>query len=271
MNGSQTSPQTSNLHVGFGLAPGNPFWVQVREAVQQHGGRAQPHPGAHCRANCADQRQHSTALSGKLKAQELGALISHVVPESLMLAILNEGLPIVCSEDTTLVHPLFVSVHGLDQPHAGCRIMCHRTGGGQLLMVGEVEAAAKPRSFAFRAFARQWHAIRQFAASLSGRPGGMRRRSRRLARRSQQVAGGFPAGRIEHNLWPLRPVGPGGPGCQPEDWGSLDSKTIVVGINGDRLGPCRHAEAGTVRATSIPVPGTLGSKLAEFSQRAARQ
>ena len=35
MNSSLILRKTSILRIGFGLVPGDPFWVQVREAVQQ--------------------------------------------------------------------------------------------------------------------------------------------------------------------------------------------------------------------------------------------
>ena len=271
MNGSQLSPQTSNLRVGFGLAPGDPFWVQVREAVQQR----------------ADELDLTlvpiavpTALTGgdtqlrfleDLKAQELGALISHVVPESLMLAILNEGLPIVCSEDTTLVHPLFVSVHGLDQAAtlAAEYVTERLAGSGQLLMVGAVEdrsQTAQLRIQGFRQVLARYPAMRCVHVGAAWR---YEETVQQLLEEAGEWLAEFPEGRIDAIFGLSDPLALAARDVGLK-LGIVDSKTVVVGINGDPLA-IAAVEAGTMHATVDTSPQDLGSKLAEFSQRAARR
>jgi hypothetical protein len=105
----------NTVRVGFGLRPGEPFWVQVCKSVQQ---RAHELDITLVPVTLPDFLRADESIIDtieKLKAQELGALILHVLPDRFLLAILNEGLPVICSEDTALTHPLLVSVHGLAQ------------------------------------------------------------------------------------------------------------------------------------------------------------
>src|SRR4051812_30938059 len=96
----------NTVRVGFGLRPGDPFWVQVRESVQQ---RAHELDLTLVPVTLPEFLRADDSIMNsieELKAQELGALIMHVLPDRFLLAILNQGLPVICSEDTALTHPL---------------------------------------------------------------------------------------------------------------------------------------------------------------------
>ena len=129
---------TDSVRIGFALRPGDPFWVQVREAVQQ---RAQDLGVTLVPVNLPEALPpHNSLLSllEDLKARELGSVITHVLPDLFMRAILNEGLPVVCSEDTALVHPLLTGVRGLSQAAvmAAEYLVERMNGRGHVLMVG---------------------------------------------------------------------------------------------------------------------------------------
>ncbi len=271
MNGSQSPQGTNNLRVGFGLVPGDPFWVQVREAVQQRADELGISlvPIAVPVALTAGDTQ--LRFLEDLKAQELGALISHVVPESLMLAILNEGLPIVCSEDTTLVHPLLVSVHGLDQAAmvAAEYIAERLAGSGQLLMVGAVgdrTQTALLRVLGFRKVLARYPALHYVHVSPTWR---YEETVQYLLEEADQWGAEFPAGRIDAILGLSDPLALAARDAGKK-LGIVDGKTLVVGINGDPLA-IAAIEAGTMHATVEASPQDLGIKLAEFSQRAAQR
>ncbi len=83
------------LRVGLHIAPDDPYWVLVREAIYQSAEHCAMHlvsidvPDP---SGLSDQAQVSWVE--ELLAQELDALISKNLPQQLCLRILESGLPI---------------------------------------------------------------------------------------------------------------------------------------------------------------------------------
>jgi signal transduction histidine kinase/AraC-like DNA-binding protein len=262
---------TNTVRVGFGVRPGDPFWVQVRESVEQ---RAQeldltlvpvPLPEfTHADDSLIDTIE-------ELKVQELGALIMHVLPERFLLAILNEGLPIVCSEDTTLTHPLLVSVHGLAQAAimAAEYLVQEMNGCGHVLMVGADGDGSPTARLRIEGF-----------SSILARYGGMRcthagvgwtydQGLESLLRESERWAGGFADHHIDAIFGLSDSLALAGRDAA-RILGMLDASTLVVGINGDPLA-LAAIQTGTMHATIETSPERLGADLAEFGLRAAQR
>lgn len=260
---------TTQPRVGFGLLPGDPFWVQVREAVQQ---RAETLgmlliPVSVPLVGSAGE-VHLRFLE-EIKAQELGALISHVAPESLMLAILNDGVPIVCSEDLALRHPRLVSVHGLNRAAemAADFLTARLAERGTILMVGGRDDPAMTATLRIRGF-----------LDIVSRHRGLRCLHLGSGWRYDTTY----AELLEGDAWWLA------------DWnvsridaiyglsdslalaardacrklGVIDKETVIVGINGDPLA-IAAIEAGAMAATIETSPADLGFNLADYALRAA--
>jgi signal transduction histidine kinase len=257
-----------SIRVGFGLAPGDPFWVLVREAVQQ---RAETlglllipvtPPGTHAASDA-----HLRFIDD-LKAQEVGALISHVISEAHLRAVINAGVPVICSEDTALTHPRLVSVHGLDRAAVmAAEYLAKRLDGvGTILMIGAADDPAMTAQLRVQGF----HGVTAHFPGL----------------RSLHVGDGWRYDTVYQQLldeadqWTPRLPGriaaifglsdslalAGRDACRK--LGIIDATTIIVGINGDPLA-IAAIEAGTMDATVETSPQDLGYKLAEYAYRAA--
>lgn len=248
--------------------PGDPFWVQVREAVQQRADVLGLELIPITPPRAALSSDTYLRFLEELRAQEVRVLISHVVSESLMLAVLNAGTPIICSEDTGLTHPRLVSVHGLKQAAimAANYIVEQLDGRGTVLVVGahdDPSVTATLRHRGFREVAAKYHSLRCVNVGHGWRYEDV----------LEQLV-------EESNVW-LPHAGShidaifglsdslalaGRDACL--QLGVIDSSTVIVGINGDPLA-IAAIEAGTMTATIETSPQHLGFKLAEFAQRAA--
>lgn len=257
-----------SIRVGFGLAPGDPFWVLVREAVQQ---RAEALgllllPVTVPRSDAPNDAY--LRFIDDLKAQEVDALISHVVSEARLLAVINAGIPVICSEDVALKHPRLVSVHGLDRAAVmAAEYIVDRLGGaGAILMVGAADDAAMTAQLR----------VQGFRSVAAGFPGvhyhhvadGWRYETafRQLLDEADQWTAHI-GGRIDAIFGLSDSLALAGrDACRK--LGIIDDKTVIVGINGDPLA-IAAIEAGTMDATVETSAQDLGYKLAEFAWRAA--
>ena len=260
---------TSTLpRIGFGLLPGDPFWVQVREAVQQRAEVlglllipvAVPPVGT-------TGELHLRFLE-EIKAQEIGALISHVAPESLMLAILNDGVPIVCSEDTALRHPRLVSVQGLDRAAImAAEFIAERLAGrGTILMVGGCDDPAMTstlRSAGFRKIVARHAGLRCLHVGSGWR---YDETYAQLLEEAGQWLGELATGRIDAIFGLSDSLALAGRDAGRK-LGVVDDATVVVGINGDPLA-IAAIHAGSMAATVETSPADLGFNLADYALRA---
>lgn len=257
--------------VAFGLHPGDPFWVEVSESVRQRAeeldlaltpvsapaGPAAGEPGLR--------------FLEDLKVLEVQALISHALPDALMLAILGDGIPIVCAEDTALTHPLLVSVHGLDQAAVlAAEFVARQLGGsGRVLIAGPLDDRAQTavlRIQGFRAFFARYPGLQTRYVQAAWTYAEAVEQIGEEAGEWQGWLGGSHADAVIGLSDPMalaaRDAG--------REAGFVGSRTIVTGINGDPLAIAAIA-AGTMHATVETSAQDLGFKMAEFALRAARR
>ncbi|HHY57131.1 MAG TPA: substrate-binding domain-containing protein [Chloroflexi bacterium] len=258
----------SPIRVGFGLSPGDPFWVLVREAVRQ---RAEalgvslipvtvPGTGA-------SSDVHLRFID-ELRAQEVAALISHVVSEAHILAVINAGIPVICSEDLALTHPRLVSVQGLDRAAVmATEYIARRLGGeGMILMVGAADDPAMTAHLRIQGFystAQRYPGLRSLHVG-----DGWRYEStyQQLLQEAEHWTSRI-KGRLDAIFGLSDSLALAGrDACRK--LGVMDDKTVIVGINGDPLA-IAAIEDGTMDATVETSAQDLGYKLAEFAYRAA--
>lgn len=263
----------SSIRVGFGLVPGDPFWVLVREAVQQ---RAEALgllliPVTVPEAN-ASSEVHLHFIDN-LKAQEVGALISHAISEARILAVINAGIPVICSEDTALTHPRLVSVHGLERAAvmAAEYIATRLDGAGTILMIGAADdhsLTARLRVQGFHGVTARYPGIRSLHIGDGWR---YETAYQQLLHEADQWTTQWTSqigGRIDALFGLSDSLALAGRDAGRK-LGVIDDKTVVVGINGDPLA-IAAIEAGTMDATVETSPQDLGYKFAEYAYRAAR-
>lgn len=255
--------------VALALSPGDPFWVQVREAVKQ---RAVELGIDLVRVPPPSQTAEGVALLGfieDLHAIEARALICHVLSSSSMRALLDDGMPLICAEETTLLHPLLTSVSSLSHAaEMAGEILAQRLGPtGNVLMVGGLDdpaATTRARLSGFRAVLARYPGWRCIHVPTLWRYAEV---VEHLSEESDQLLAGFPSGHIDAIFGLSDPIA-----LATRDvcrgLGLADHTTHVVGINGDPLA-IAAIEAGTMLATVESSPLDLGCRLAEFSKRAA--
>lgn len=257
-----------SLRIGFGLVPGDPFWVLVREAVQQ---RAETLgllliPVTTPRSDAASDAH--LRFIDELRAQEVGALISHVVSEAHILAVINAGIPVICSEDTALTHPRLVSVHGLDRAAVmATEYIAGRLGGaGLILMVGAANdpaMTAQLRIQGLHGVVKQYPGLRCLHIGDGWR---YEMAYQQLLDEAEQWTPRLP-GRIDAIFGLSDSLALAGrDACRK--LGIIDDRTVIVGINGDPLA-IAAIEAGAMDATVEASPQDLGYRLAEYAYQAA--
>ncbi|HEX5690967.1 MAG TPA: sugar ABC transporter substrate-binding protein, partial [Roseiflexaceae bacterium] len=125
--------------IGIQVAPDDPFWVQVREAIGQ---QAQTH--ALELVELAIQDSRLLSRDGQLEViedlivQEFDSLILNTYPAELLNGILERDIPIIFVSEVDLYHPRFTSRLGLYEAGrmAGAFIDQRLNGRGSLLIVG---------------------------------------------------------------------------------------------------------------------------------------
>lgn len=259
----------NTVRVGFGLRPGDPFWVQVRESVQQ---RAQELDITLVPVTLPDFPEADDSIIGtieELKAQELGALIMHVLPDPFLLAILNEGLPIICSEDTALTHPLLVSVHGLAQAAmmAADYLTERMAGRGHVLMVGATEDRSPTALLRIEGFRSVLVRNPHMRCTHAGAGWGYEETLASLMEDSEELTERFEGRHIDAIFGLSDSLALAGRDAA-RLLGVIDDQTLVVGINGDPLA-LASIQMGTMHATVETSPERLGADLAEYGLRAA--
>lgn len=263
----QTMRQT--FRIGSQIGPYDPFWVQVREAVNQ---RIQL-LGLELIVLEITQRpdmlpaEDQISVVEELLARQLDAVICCNLSKLMIDRLLEERLPIIYLSEINLRHPLFVSPHGLYE--AGRMVGAHfaeRLGGrGRVLCLGGLledidkqDGRTRIDGFydALRLFpdiavahvATCWRyeqAYPQIEAALRGLP----TRADAVFGLSDSIA---LAARDA-----LRALG------------LLSPQTLIAGVNGDPLALAALAE-GSLSATVETSPHEFGSRAVELAYQAAR-
>lgn len=128
------------FRIGSQIGPYDPFWVQVREAVNQKAqqlgldlipieiaGRPDTLPA-----------EEQIGVVEELLAQELDVLICWNFPQTMIDQILAGGLPVIYLSESQIRHPLFVSPQGLYEAGrmVGDYFAQRLKGRGRVLCVG---------------------------------------------------------------------------------------------------------------------------------------
>ncbi|MFN8472319.1 MAG: substrate-binding domain-containing protein [Anaerolineae bacterium] len=256
------------VRIGSQVGPGDPFWVQVREAVNE---KAQQlgvdlllieftaHP-------FALPEEEQEALLEEIISQDLDAVITQSLPDGLLHRLLAARIPIVALDETPLTHPLFVSPRGLYEAGrmVGQYLAAELNGVGRVMCFGGfVEIGRENGSTrlaglqdAFRAYpALSWqhvptswdydHAYEEILAAL-----------RSVAEPLDGIVGLSDsialAARNAANLL-----------------GLLGPRTLVAGINGDPLVLAAIAD-GSMSATVETCAASFGADAVELAYQAAR-
>jgi signal transduction histidine kinase/AraC-like DNA-binding protein/ABC-type sugar transport system substrate-binding protein len=127
------------LRIGARIGSADPFWVQVRESVDQQAQNLSlelaPIDLGHSSRLPDDEDMD---LVEELLAQGLDALISTYLPDRLALRILDFGLPIIHLTESAIRHPLFVSPIGFYDiaRTIGDYLITRLGGSGRILAIG---------------------------------------------------------------------------------------------------------------------------------------
>jgi len=101
---------TKAFRIGLDLAPDDPYWVLVREAIYQSAEKYAIHlvsTDAYSRRVLTDQER--IRWIDEMLALELDALISKDLPEQLCVQVLDSGLPMIYASESDVRHPRFAS------------------------------------------------------------------------------------------------------------------------------------------------------------------
>jgi signal transduction histidine kinase/ABC-type sugar transport system substrate-binding protein/AraC-like DNA-binding protein/ActR/RegA family two-component response regulator len=258
------------FRIGSQIGPYDPFWVQVREAVNQKvqqlglelipieiDGRPDALPA-----------EEQIGVVEELLAQELDALICWSFPEGMIYQILNGGLPVVYLSEAEIRHPRFVSPRGFYEAGQmiGDYFAEHLEGRGHVLCIGGLseEPGREDGRTRINGF---YDALRDFPGiSIDHTPSYWR---------YEQA---YP--QIEAVLKQTKPpidavFGLSDPIALAardvlRSFGWMRKDTLIAGVNGDPLALAALAE-GSLSATVETSPLEFGSQAVELACRAARK
>ena len=133
------TPMSTRCRIGLSTRPGDPFWVQVFEAIyrtaHELGVEVVPlhfeTPGPH-----SDEAQKTVVE--EVLAQELAALVTYNLRPDFLSHFLTCSIPIVNLNETDVRHPLLVSPQGLydSGKMIGAYLAQRMAQGGEVLIVG---------------------------------------------------------------------------------------------------------------------------------------
>ena len=261
---------THTIRIGMGLAPNDPYWVQVREAARQ---RAQETGVTLVNMAVPDGAPDSDALLGFLEdldAQELGALIMHGLSSRLPLALADRGLPLVIADDTNLDHPLIVGPTGMyDAACFAARFICERLEGpAHVLLIGGLQEklnTTRERIRGFQDTLTRYPNLRATHIPTDWRYEEVVEQLLEDPTSWQTHFAGQAVGAIfglsDSLALAARDAG--------RHLGFVDDRTLVVGINGDPLAVAAIID-GAMHATVDTSPTQLGRDLVDYGVASAR-
>jgi signal transduction histidine kinase/ABC-type sugar transport system substrate-binding protein/AraC-like DNA-binding protein len=259
-------PQT--FRIGSQIGPYDPFWVQVREAVNQ---RAQQLgldliPLEIAGRPDALPLEEQIGVVEELLAQELDALICWSFPQRAIHQILEGGLPVIYLSEARMRHPLFVSPYGLYEAGRmiGDYFAEHLNGRGQVLCIGGLSEEPDREDGRTR-IDGFYDALHHFPAiSIKHLPSYWR---------YEQAYPQIEAA-LEHLQPPIHAVfGLSDPIALAardalRSFGWMTKDTLIAGVNGDPLALAALAE-GSLSATVETSTLEFGSQAVELAYRAA--
>ncbi|RPJ19450.1 MAG: GAF domain-containing protein, partial [Chloroflexi bacterium] len=261
---------TQTFRIGSQIGPYDPFWVQVREAVnlkaQQLGLELIPIEIAG-RADTLSVEEQVDVVE-ELLAQQLNALICWSFPESMIDQILDGGLPVIYLSESEIRHPLFVSPQGLYEAGRiiGEYFARHLDGHGHVLCIGGLseEQGREDGRTRINGF---YDALRNFPEiSIKHMPSYWR---------YEQV---YP--QIEAMLKEMQPpidaiFGLSDPIALAardvlRSFGGMTDDILLAGVNGDPLALAALADGSLSASVETPIL-EFGSQAVELAYRAARK
>ena len=261
---------TQALRIGSQIGPYDPYWVQVREAVnqraQQLGLELIPIEIAGRPDTLSPTEQISVVE--ELLAQQLDALIGWIFPESMLHPMLGRGLPIIYLSVSEVRHPLFVSRQGMYKAGylIGEYFAKQLKGSGHVICIGGLTEEPGQEDGRSR--------INGFCKALSNFPEISIKHVPSYWRYEQA----YP--QIVEILKKIQPpidavFGLSDPialaardALQSTGW--LREKTLIAGVNGDPLALVALAE-GTLSATVDTSIMEFGSNAVDWAYRAAQK
>lgn len=260
---------TDSMRVGFALRPGEPFWVQVREAVEQRAQELGLTLAPLTWPETFPNESVTLSIFEDLQARELGAVITQALPDAFMRAVLNEGLPIICAEDTAVVHPLLISVHGLSEAAimAANYLVERMNGQGHVLMVGGNIDDSLTAILRVRGFHQVLDCHPGMRCTHAGQRWSAEETIEALLETDTGWIDAFGGGPIDAIFGLSDPLALAGREAA-QTLGMVDDRTLVVGINGDPLA-LAAIQTGAMHATIETSPEQLGFRLAEYARLAA--
>lgn len=256
------------FRIGVHIDAGDPFWVQVREAVVQ---RAQQ-PIIDVFPIDLDSPHTLTAdehlgLIEELLAQEIDALICLDWPENLAYRALDLGIPIIHLTESDLCHPLFVSPIGLYDIARDMSLFLAQqlAGQGRVLVVGglmyQLGEDGKSRIAGVTDALRNYPGIyMQHVPSLWT-----------YESACEQIRGAaWPPGEHFDALFGFSDSLALAGRDAGRELGLLDSCTLIVGINGDPLALAAIME-GSMTATVQTSATDIAEQAVDLACRAAQK
>jgi len=258
------------FRIGSQIGPYDPFWVQIREAVNQ---RAQQLGLYLIPIEIAGRPDtlsvdEQIGVVEELLAQQLDALICWSFPEEVIYQLLESGLPVIYLSESKIRHPLFASPQGFYEAGRmiGEYFAKHLTGHGNVLCIGGLteEPGGEDGRTRINGF---WDAFHNFSRiSITHHPSYWRYEQAYpqieaiLKETRHSIDGIF--GLSDPIALAARDV--------LRSLGGLGGQTLIAGVNGDPLALAALAE-GSLKATVEISPLEFGNQAVELAYRAARK
>ena len=156
---------TKAFRIGLDLAPDDPYWVLVREAIYQSAEKYAIHlvsTDAYSRRVLTDQER--IRWIDEMLALELDALISKDLPEQLCVQVLDSGLPMIYASESDVRHPRFAAPFVLNRAAQmiGQYLAERLSGQGSVLIVGGPESSRVNRVEGIHEALGKYPCIRQY-------------------------------------------------------------------------------------------------------------
>ncbi len=256
------------LRIGLRMGSADPFWVQLREAIYQ---KAQDLAVALVSVDAARppaqlSTEEQISLVEELLAQELDALISTYLPDSLAYRLLDAGIPVIHLTETEVRHPHFVSplwFYDIAQI-VGAYLARQLLGHGRVLVVGGL--LAQQGEDGKSRIAGIHDALRPYPQMQITHIPSLWRYERAYP---QIVAGMRQLGPPLDAIFGLSDSLALAARDAAHTLGLLDRNTLIVGINGDPLALAAIAN-GSMAATVETSASDFGCQAVELACRAAR-
>jgi signal transduction histidine kinase/AraC-like DNA-binding protein/ABC-type sugar transport system substrate-binding protein len=286
------------MRIGMHTFSGDPFWVQISEAIVHRLGEGAIFVDLPPHLNGLSDEELG-ALADELLTQELDVLISDVLPDALFLRLLSRGLPIICVNEIDLTHPLLVSLGGwYNAGYVAMQYIAERLAGrGRVLCVsgrvGNDTEAAADRLAAVETIAAQHPALHIKYLSVSwSYAEALAALETHLAPEDARAPGAHPrpadtppappfdaifglsdplalAARDACRKLGLLPVTPTPADDADEDGPVRHDAIPIVGINGDPLALAAIAEGSFTATVDMPA-ADFAERVVDLAHRAGR-